>query len=174
MNKVNPYPATQTTDGMKSEDEEIDKTSTNDENKIIKLQPLEDQRSQNDDNNSRFDFPRARTLPSIPSTGTDDESCLTITKRNLRGFPVHIWKVLRCKEKLFPKRDNVKPRDLTPKQATKIIVLRLLMILHNILTIWRVTVEKSNQLYWILTLTVALQVLEGVYSLLRDRRIRKR
>ena len=111
---------------------------------------------------------------SISSTGRDDESCLTITTRNLRDFPGHIWKVLRCKEKLFPKHDDVKPRDLTPKQATKIIVLRLLMILHNILIIWRVTIEKNNQLYWILTLTVALQIFEGVYSLLRDRRIRKR
>lgn len=60
------------------------------------------------------------------------------------------------------------------KRPLKIVGLRFLMIVHNILIIWRVTEEKNNDLYWILTLTVALQLLEGTYSLLHDKRIRKR
>ena len=172
-NKVFPFPTTLASNEMKCENEKHNGTSANDNKETEKLQSLEDQHLERGENNTHSQLSKRSSLPSISSKVTDDESCLRVIKRNLCAFPGHCWKVLRCKESLFPKRD-VKPRELTPKQATKIIVLRLLMILHTCLSIWRVAVEKNNQLFWIFTLMIPLQILEGVYSLRRDRRIRKR
>ena len=71
-------------------------------------------------------------------------------------------------------KTTCEPRTITRKQKAKLLFMRLLMILHNILTIWRVTIEKNNPMYWILTLTVIFQMFEGGYSLFKDMRIRKR
>ena len=166
-NKVSPGPTQ-----ASFENEDTIETSVKDKTHTWRLQPINDRR-QNEDTNSGAQIQTKRVLPGIPSGETDKESCLTIILRNLMAFPGHIWKVLCCKEKLFPKRD-VEPREATPKQVTKIIFLRLLMILHNILITWRVTIEKNNQRYWLLALTTLLQILEMVYSLVRDRRIQKR
>ena len=185
---VSPFPISVdalATNEIKSVTEEINDTSANNENQTTKLSPLETH-IQIDENISCCNITRGRPAPlrSIPSIvkGKDviqdnrkgkeserdptDESCL---KRTM----THCLKVLTCKEPLFSK-DPVSPRTMTSKQITKIIALRFLMILHNLLTIWRVTVETNNELYWILTLTVMLQLIEMVYSLLRDLRIRKR
>ena len=166
-NKVSPGPTQ-----ASFENEDTNETSVKDKTHTWRLQPINDL-LQNEDTNRGAQIPTKHVLPDIRSDAIDKESCLTIIPRNLMAFPEHIWKVLRCKEKLFPKR-HVEPRDPTPKQVTKIIFLRLLMILHNILIIWRVTIEKNNQLYWLLALTILLQILEMVYSLVRDRRIQKR
>ena len=117
----------------------------------VTLPPLEDHRQEN---NARFT--KSAPLPSISLKVEEDKLGQNTTEIN--SCTAH----------------GVQPRVLSCKQAFEIIVLRMLMILHNLLIIWRVTVEKKNRIYLVLMITVGCQILEGLYSLLRDRRIRKR
>ena len=145
---------------ISSENEEITETSAGNKNQTTNLTSLEDQdyRSINQS--------RRSSLPSIDS----------VQKANC-CFLRYIY---CCMQNIFKKptaespKQIVDPRTLTKKQKIKIVALRLLMILHTFLTIWRVTVEKNNPLYWILTLSITLQILEGLYSWHSDRRIKKR
>ena len=141
---------------IRSENEEITETFAGNKNKTTNLTSLEDQ------DYRIINKSRGNSLPNI----TSDASCCFLCC------------IYCCMQHIFKKPTaddgDVDPRILTKKQIIKIIALRLLMIFHTVLTIWRVTVEKNNPLYWILTFCIMLQILEGVYSLLRDRRIKKR
>ncbi|XP_052777172.1 transmembrane protein 26-like [Mya arenaria] len=71
-------------------------------------------------------------------------------------------------------KQDVPPRTLRRKDVLKIVLLRSLMVVHNVLCIWRITVATQEPLFWCMCLTIPLQIAEMVYALMRDRRIRKR
>ena len=160
-----------TTPVIRSENEEITETSARNKNQTTNLTPLEDQ------NYRSINQSRRSSLSSIPS---DLKSSLSSIPSEFKASCCYLCCVYCCMQNFFKKptaeipKQDVDPRTLTKKQTIKIIALRLLMILHTFLTIWRVTVEKNNPLYWILTLSIMLQILEGLYSWHSDRRIKKR
>lgn len=50
----------------------------------------------------------------------------------------------------------------------KAIFVRLLLISHNLLAVWRVKVAYNNDTYWLLALGVILIAWEGQYTILKN------
>ena len=48
------------------------------------------------------------------------------------------------------------------------VAVRLGLIVHCMLTVWRVADIENNDLYWLLALTNVLMIIEGIYRVIKQ------
>lgn len=67
----------------------------------------------------------------------------------------------------FETDSEISKRKLSVKNVVKAILVRLILITHSFVTIWRTADVLANNYYWFLALTNVLLVIDGLYTVIR-------
>lgn len=67
----------------------------------------------------------------------------------------------------FETDSEISKRKLSVKNVVKAILVRLILITHSFVTIWRTADVLANNYYWFLALANVLLVIDGLYTVIR-------
>ncbi|XP_061191225.1 transmembrane protein 26-like [Saccostrea echinata] len=67
----------------------------------------------------------------------------------------------------FETDSDISKRKLSVKFVIKAILVRVLLVTHSIVTIWRTTDVLNNNYYWCLAITNILLIIDGLYTVIR-------